>query len=211
MKKYLLYVLLLSSFGCVDDKKKVSTKIEKKNTPAKVVKEKNIKKVFIKLIPLGKVNESFCNDIFKKLREIVPNIEIKEPEKMPELAYYAPRGRYRADKLIQWLSSRAKENEVYAGITMNDISTTKGSNYDFGVMGLGYNPGNACISSSHRVKDKGNFYKIVIHEIGHTAGLPHCPVQTCFMRDAEGRDPTGEEKEFCTDCKKHLTSRGWKL
>jgi hypothetical protein len=27
------------------------------------------------------------------------------------------------------------------------------------------------------------------------------------MRDAEGKNPTNEEKEFCKDCKKHLQKR----
>jgi archaemetzincin len=31
------------------------------------------------------------------------------------------------------------------------------------------------------------------------------------MRDAEGKNPTNEEKEFCKDCKKQLQKKGWKL
>ena len=80
-----------------------------------------------------------------------------------------------------------------------------------GVDGVDLQPGNAGVASDFRLRNKNNFFKVVIHELGHTAGLPHCPEKICFMRDAEGGDPTGEEKEFCEKCKGYLKSKGWKL
>jgi archaemetzincin len=81
-------------------------------------------------------------------------------------------------------------------------------------MGLGYCPGTACIASSYRLK-KGNkltqFYKVAIHELGHTQGLPHCSTKTCLMRDAEGGNPIDEENDFCPKCKKVLIAAGWAL
>ncbi|MGB3008377.1 MAG: matrixin family metalloprotease, partial [Chitinophagaceae bacterium] len=100
---------------------------------------------------------------------------------------------------------------VYVGITMNDISTTKGDVFDYGVMGLGFMPGHACVASNFRLREKKNFFKVAIHELGHTTGLPHCPDKTCYMRDAEGGDHTNLEKGFCPDCKKHLVNCGWNL
>lgn len=61
---------------------------------------------------------------------------------------------------------------------------------DFGVMGLGYRPGKACVASSFRLNKENldeQFYKIAIHELGHTQGLSHCPEKMCFMRSAEGK------------------------
>ena len=78
-------------------------------------------------------------------------------------------------------------------------------------MGLGNCPGHACVVSSHRVRNKNNFYKVIIHEMGHNMGLPHCNVKTCFMRDAEGHDTTDEETDFCEKCKAVLKSKGWKV
>jgi archaemetzincin len=40
------------------------------------------------------------------------------------------------------------------GITDKDISSTKGVHADWGVMGLGFCPGSACVISSFRVKNK---------------------------------------------------------
>ena len=205
MKQYLI-IALLFAVGCqpgTTDKKAASKPAVPEKTPAP--------SITIKLLPLGKTNALFVNTTFTELKSIVSNIDLLPHEEMPLFAYYAPRNRYRADSLIHWMRNRAKTNEVYLGITMQDISTTKGDNPDHGIMGLGYQPGRACIASNFRVRDKKNFYKVVIHELGHTTGLPHCPEKTCFMRDAEGTDPTGEEKDFCVKCKEHLKKKGWTL
>ena len=55
------------------------------------------------------------------------------------------------------------------------------------------------------------FYKVVLHELGHTQGLAHCPAPTCFMRDAAGGNPTTQETGFCPRCTTHLRRRGWQL
>jgi archaemetzincin len=83
--------------------------------------------------------------------------------------------------------------------------------FDYGVMGLGFMPGKACVASNFRLRNKKNFFKVVIHELGHTTGLPHCPDKTCYMRDAEGGDHTSLENGFCGKCKKQLVEGGWKL
>lgn len=195
-----LIVLLAGCTPHSKNKKKI-TAASKRTAPATV----------IKIVPLGKTTQPFITGVYNDLKKLMDSVLLLEKEEMPAAAYYAPRKRYRADTLIHWMSSRAKENEVYAGITMQDISTTKGDNPDYGVMGLGFMPGKACVASSFRLRDKKNFFKVLIHELGHTAGLPHCPEKTCFMRDAEGGDPTGEEKEFCVKCKGYLKEKGWKL
>ena len=109
------------------------------------------------------------------------------------------------------MSRSAKPGQVYIGITTVDISASKGDNPDWGVMGLGFRPGKAAVASNFRMNNKEDFWKVAIHELGHTAGLPHCPVKTCFMRNAHGGNPTAEEKEFCSGCKKTLIDQGWKL
>ena len=114
--------------------------------------------------------------------------------------------------MIRQLSSQTPSNHVTLALTTKDISITKGKFADWGIMGLSYCPGKACVASIHRLKNnKEQFFKIAIHELGHTQGLPHCPVKTCFMRDAEGGNHTNQEKEFCPKCKKVLVDAGWLL
>ncbi len=99
-------------------------------------------------------------------------------------------------------------------ITRTDISTTKGGHADWGVIGLGYSPGNACIVSSFRLSKKNTtdqWIKICLHELGHTRGLPHCKVTNCYMRDAEGHNVANELTEFCGDCAAKLTGKQGQL
>lgn len=133
---------------------------------------------------------------------------------MPENAYYKERNRYKADSIIKFLNSKTKNGYVIIGMTSKDISTTKGKVKDYGIMGLGYRPGKACVASKYRLSKKNGdeqFFKIAIHELGHTQGLKHCPEKKCFMRSAEGGNPTDEETDFCHTCKTFLINKNWKF
>lgn len=183
---------------------------EKSNSQAKV----ETKKIILQLQPFKDIKIDEVKNIAKQIETIYPNVEILSAIDFPENSYYQPRNRYRADSIIKFLSSQTKENFIKVGLTGKDISATKGNIKDFGIMGLGYRPGKACVASSFRLnpsKRKEQFYKIIIHEIGHTQGLKHCPEKTCFMRDAEGGNPTDEETDFCDNCKDFLKNKHWKF
>lgn len=132
--------------------------------------------------------------------------------------------RYRADSLISIQERNIPDGIDYIlGLTEKDISTTKrekdgkikkpASRYsDFGIMGLAYRPGNSCIVSDFRLKHKnrevhfGRFKKVVIHELGHNFGLPHCPDKKCVMTDAVESVKTIDraKPDLCAVCKKKL-------
>lgn len=175
---------------------------------------KNGEEITILIQPFEDVKPKQLTEISENIRKIYPKIKILKPIKFPQNTYYEPRNRYRADSIIKYLRTKTPNNCVTLALTNKDISVTKGKVADFGVMGLGYRPGNACVASSFRLNPKNKneqFYKIAIHELGHTQGLKHCPDKTCFMRDAEGKNPTNEEKYFCQNCKKVLRSKHWKI
>src|SRR5262245_13851617 len=50
---------------------------------------------------------------------------VAEGEPLPKAAFYAPRGRYRAERLLEHLASRHGDALRVLGITEVDISTTK--------------------------------------------------------------------------------------
>lgn len=184
----------------------------KENQESKV--ESKSEKVVLQLQPFKDIKADDVESIALQIQKIYPNVEVLSPIDFPENSYYQPRNRYRADSIIKFLSSQTKPNFVKVGLTTKDISATKGNVKDFGIMGLGYRPGKACVASSFRLdasKRKEQFYKIIIHEIGHTQGLKHCPEKTCFMRDAEGGNPTDEETDFCEKCKDYLKTKHWKF
>ena len=164
--------------------------------------------------PFSDISNMEKEYLLTELRKLYLNVELKTSINLPHLAYYPKRNRYRADSLINYLSTHTADGNITIGITAKDISTSKGSIADWGVMGLGFCPGKACVVSTFRLaKDQKlmQLFKVSIHELGHTLGLPHCSVKTCFMRDAEGRNPTNEEKEFCTKCKAFLITKGWQF
>lgn len=132
--------------------------------------------------------------------------------------------RYRADKLIDMQEQNMGDDIDYIlGLTESDISVTKKDENgnikkpewkynDFGIMGLAYCPGESCIVSGFRLKhpDKevhfGRFKKVVIHELGHNFGLPHCPDKKCVMTDAVEKIKTIDDAkpELCAECKKKI-------
>jgi archaemetzincin len=176
-------------------------------------KPTNIPKAII-IQPFNDFPASQIDITYKQLKIINPNIVLRTAIALPTAAFYTTRNRYRADSLIRFLSASANSDTVVIGMTSKDISTTKGKVADWGVMGLGYCPGKACVVSSFRLAKKNRaeqFYKVAIHELGHTQGLPHCTNKTCFMRDAEGGNPLDEEVDFCKPCKMFLKNRGWFL
>ncbi len=146
-------------------------------------------------------------------------------ETLPKAAFIAVKSpRYRADSLIAMQERNLPEGVDYImGLTESDISVTKKDaagevkkpewKYgDFGIMGLAYCPGKSCIVSGFRLKHKdkevhfGRFKKVVIHELGHNFGLPHCPNKKCVMTDAVEKISTidKEGSELCSECKSRI-------
>ncbi|WP_312076373.1 matrixin family metalloprotease [Chryseobacterium sp.] len=179
--------------------------------------QENISKetsITILVQPFDDIPSDYINDIVDEIKKVYPKVKILQSINLPENSYYKPRNRYRADSLIQFLSERTEKNFVTIGITSKDISSTKGKIKDFGVMGLGFTPGKACVASTFRLnktKVGEQLFKVAIHELGHTLGLSHCPEKTCFMRDAEGKNHTDEEKDFCKKCKTFLIEKNWRF
>jgi archaemetzincin len=142
---------------------------------------------------------------------VLPNADL------PGNSFYRPRNRYNADSLLAFLKSGLQHREEYVlGITDKDISTKKGDIANWGVMGLGFQPGNACVISTFRIKNNlenkqqvfQRFFKVALHELGHNFGLQHCPNQHCIMVDAEGRNKLDGEESLCESCIKQLQKNG---
>ncbi|MGE8431767.1 MULTISPECIES: Zn-dependent protease [Chryseobacterium] len=196
-----LLFLLLLMFSCSEKEKPVKNQEQKKAVtiliqPFQDIKSENLEKVVV------------------GIKKVYPNVKVLEAIAFPENTYYKERNRYRADSIIKFLSGKTKDGFVTIGLTSKDISATRGKIKDFGIMGLGYRPGKACVASMFRLNKENTdeqFYKIAIHELGHTQGLPHCPEKMCFMRDAEGKNPTNEETDFCKKCKTFLINKNWKF
>lgn len=118
---------------------------------------------------------------------------------LPKKAYYKARKRYRAEKLLDFLDEATKtlptgaRCDVMVGITQVDISTTKGTHKDWGILGLGNLGGRSGVVSSFRMKKRASrktqmrrMVSTVNHEIGHVLNAPHGGAPGCLMNDAQG-------------------------
>jgi archaemetzincin len=137
---------------------------------------------------------------------------------LPEAAFYKPRRRWRAEKLLDLLDGRLPADGArILGLTGADISTTKGDVFDWGVLGLGRIDGASSVISLFRCRKRARgaaharerLAKVAVHEVGHTLGLDHCPNRGCLMEDAQGQVATCDrEYDFCARCRKLLADAG---
>lgn len=127
--------------------------------------------------------------------------------------------RYSADSILAWLGQRKPDSvSILVGLTGKDIFTMKKGEV-WGILGLGYCPGHACVISDARFRGTApglydhRLRAITFHEIGHNLGLPHCKTPHCIMNDAEGRIATVDScgEHFCAACRRQpllLTAQG---
>jgi archaemetzincin len=172
----------------------------------------------IGLVPLGTVSPALL-DVAKKGIEgmYVVDVVVQPPRDIPRSAYYKPRKRYRAEKLLLELQVWPVPGCIKTvGITGADISTTKDPYPDWGIFGLGLLDGPVCVVSTYRLKRRASsdllaqrFVKVLNHEIGHTFGLNHCPSEGCLMEDAAGTIKTVDRETgaLCPACRARLKAR----
>jgi len=180
----------------------------------KQTRENEMESRIVYLQPFHGMPGAVVNDLANRLKKYYPAIRINKNIDLPANAWHAPRKRFKADSIIKFLKEQTTPGHFTIGLTDKDISTSKDKIADWGVMGLGYCPGRACVASSFRLPAKqktGFLFKVAIHELGHTQGLPHCSQKTCYMRDAEGGNPLKEETAFCARCTLFLKSKGWTI
>lgn len=192
--------------GCVNSENQVASV---KNKPIMAVAERII---FIQ--PLNNVPKEYIELVESQIQSRFTRVVVLDNINLNNRLMNASHTRYRADSIIRFLRAKTPDKAVTVGLICDDISTTKGAYKDWGVIGLGFRPGNSCVVSSYRLKGENRlekFGKVALHEVGHTSGLNHCPVRNCLMRDAEGKDHLDELQEFCDRCKSKLIQKGWRL
>lgn len=123
----------------------------------------------------------------------------------------ASQTRYEASKILHQFNS--PQNLLL--ITTQDIAHRKSAaQAEYGIFGLGYRPGTTCVVSTFRLHRKVSkakclerLEKVVLHEIGHNLGLPHCTHDKhCMMQAANGtiKQVDLERVWFCEACRGKL-------
>jgi len=183
-------------------------------------------KPVIALQPFGNINTDYVDSVAASLTKMYQSkVIILETKALPASSFVNIKSpRYRADILIRLLKTQKPDSvDFILGLTNKDISTTKRDAFgnikkpesrykDWGVFGLGYRPGVACVISTFRLNHSSKklfisrLQKVALHEIGHNYGLPHCKTQFCVMQDAVETIKTIDKvnPQLCMKCTKKI-------
>jgi archaemetzincin len=167
----------------------------------------------VSLVPLGEVKQAYLDRVAEELQaRMAVRVRVEPARALPPEAYYAPRRRWRAEKLLEHLEANPPEGawKVIA-VTEAEISTTKGEIQDWGIAGLGSIGGLGCVVSVHIYKKHSKsraallrrLGDLAVHEFGHTLGLEHCEVKGCVMADAKGKAIRSADRSsgrYCARC-----------
>ena len=164
----------------------------------------------IHLQPFGKFSQHEAQLLGKELSKRIEDIfgvelecEVHPPLPLSDTMMNDGHTRYRADKIIRSIAANANRHNIYIGLTHKDISCSVHGKKDWGVQGLSLIPGNACVASTFRVKDRRDFWKVVCHEFIHTYfTYNHCPKDdpSCLMQAAKGHPRYKGKNGLCPHC-----------
>jgi len=141
-------------------------------------------------------------------------VYVLRPVTMPATFVNLSKGeRYSADSVLRWLSCRREDSvSILLGVTRKDIFIDKPAKPVWGILGLGNCPGKVCVVSDARFvatapeKYEHRLRTLVMHEIGHNLGLPHCANPHCILNDANEQiaavDSCGID--YCAACRRRL-------
>jgi archaemetzincin len=195
----------------------LSACIQSNRPPASETRIAPSPKRTIALMPFGKIEARLLRVLQGSIRDTLDcPVTILESVPHPASAWNKTRNRYRADTLLTFLRNvNLADKGLVLGITNKDISTNNKGEADWGVMGLGYCPGAACVISSYRVLPSSageqpfnhRMVMLALHELGHNFGAPHCPVNKCVMRDAKGKMNLDRAAFFCPGCRSTIMTK----
>jgi archaemetzincin len=166
----------------------------------------------INIQPLGAVSPVYINQIKKSVKSFYGYDCVVKPKKEITKDILS-RVTKRIDAKKALIDNFSLDNLLI--ITEKDICYNKNkSNPEWGIFGLGSQPGKTCIVSTFRLK-RGvsqqktleRLEKVALHEIGHNLGLKHCiNNKECMMNDANGtiKQVDKERVWFCEKCRKQL-------
>ncbi|WP_224247331.1 archaemetzincin [Hyalangium gracile] len=172
----------------------------------------------VAIVPLGPVKQVYLERVAQEIQSRL-NVQVRiEPQReLPQEAFYKPRKRWRAEKLLEALDAKPPAGAWrVVGVTEAEISTTKEDIVDWGIAGLASMGGPSCVLSSFIYQKHSKSQEVLlrrlgdltVHEFGHTLGFDHCEQKGCVMSDAKGKAIKSADEssgQYCAHCLKLLS------
>ncbi|WP_164017643.1 archaemetzincin [Pyxidicoccus trucidator] len=167
----------------------------------------------VAILPFGSVSQDILDRVAQALQERL-HVQVRfEPQReLPKAAWYAPRRRWRAEKLLEAIDADPPKGAwKVVAITEAEISTTKDDIPDWGIAGLGSLSGQSCVLSTRIYRKHSKTQAVLlrrmedlaVHEFGHTLGFDHCETEGCVMSDAKGKAVSSADSStghYCARC-----------
>ena len=104
--------------------------------------------------PLGRMKPEDIARVQTGIRALYAvDVEVLPEKPLPKSAYYPPRERFKAEKLLDSLELETDRRFAKViGLTTRDISTSKDAIEDWGIFGLGGLGGRSCVVSTFRLR-----------------------------------------------------------
>jgi len=167
----------------------------------------------VEVVPVGEVSGAVKRGASSALRSAYEcDVTMSDAHPLPDGAYDASRGQYRAEEFIE-LASRVGRGTKNVAVTTKDLFYRR-RNYVFGLAYLG---GNGCVVSTYRLQTSSDggasarsasevfderVRKEIVHEVGHTLGLEHCDDSACVMNFSPTvREVDVKRQTVCTTCR----------
>lgn len=177
------------------------------------------------VVPLGQHDRKLLPVVVRGIEHLY-GLEVRtlDARSLPASAWYQPRRRYRAEKLLAYLDAEVVPGsgcDLVMGFTGADISTTSRNHADWGMLGLAWIGGPSGVVSTHRLVRRVSrrtatqrAVKVMNHELGHALGLDHHDVVGCLMEDAGGTVKTVDRESglLCEESRRDIEElRGFPL
>lgn len=130
---------------------------------------------------------------------------------------------YHADKLLTHLSNALPDSATkIIGFLDFNIYTNSPTESDYSILAKSPQPSSVSVISTYLLHNysktegdyKSRFRKVVLHEIGHTIGMPHCTNESaerrCLMTNFGGTSRVIDRANlrFCEECAKKINWEG---
>jgi archaemetzincin len=165
----------------------------------------------IELVPVGEVAEERLAFVCRVMRDVYGSrCRVAATVPVPPEAWTRDRAQVDADAMLGLLVDRFPDDASRVlAITERDMYAA-GRPY---VFGYGHLRDRVAIVSTARLDERFygraghesitrvRLYKAVVHEVGHTAGNPHCHAPVCVMREVADLDALDSlSPTYCAEC-----------